>query len=413
MNILNDDYIDESHSIQIETLSDDILNDITTTTNNNNNNIVDIDTIYTNILDTKLFEIKSQFIANQNQNQNQNTNTSSLYHKYQGGSNSPLSVSEDDDYDDYDDYDDDDNIKPHKPHKPIIRQLSIRDVEQSLDKYYDDTDNKYSSELDILITFMKGQKNVYFQSYMVSKRNLNYIIIPALIITASVTIFAPLIADYSWSSAVISGLNAFTAMLISISNYLKLETSAQIFYNTATIFENMETSLEFTASKLMFNKEESEKSDIVLNKISESELKISGIKEWNKLFIPDEIRFAFPIICFINIFSFIKLMESNKKILIVRFKDVKNELRSLLRNKHSAQHRVIKRLDYLTESKEKIKEELGHYRNAYSYIDELFTHEIKHAQNYKSWFTPKNISNSIPHSNPVVDKYIHYARNST
>ncbi len=407
MNILNDDeyiddeyiddeYIDEGHSIQIETLSDDILNDITTTTTNNNI-VDDIDTIYTNILDTKLFEIKSQFIANRNKN------SSSLYHKYQGGSNSPLSVSEDDDYDD------DDDEKPHKP----IRQLSLRDVEQSLDKYYDDTDSKYSGELDILITFMKGQKNVYFQSYMVSQRKLNSIIIPALIITASVTIFAPLISDYSWNSAVISGLNAFTAMLISISNYLKLETSAQIFYNTATIFENMETSLEFTASKLMFIKEESEKYDIILDKISECELKIAGIKEWNKLFIPDEIRFAFPIICFINIFSFIKRMESNKKVLIVRFKDVKNELRSLLRNKHSAQHRVVKRLDYLTESKEKIKEDLGHYRNAYSYIDELFTHEIKYAQNYKSWFPSKNISNSIPHSNPVVDKYIHYARNST
>ncbi len=407
MNILNDDeyiddeyiddeYIDEGHSIQIETLSDDILNDITTTTTNNNI-VDDIDTIYTNILDTKLFEIKSQFIANRNKN------SSSLYHKYQGGSNSPLSVSEDDDYDD------DDDEKPHKP----IRQLSLRDVEQSLDKYYDDTDSKYSGELDILITFMKGQKNVYFQSYMVSQRKLNSIIIPALIITASVTIFAPLISDYSWNSAVISGLNAFTAMLISISNYLKLETSAQIFYNTDTIFENMETSLEFTASKLMFIKEESEKYDIILDKISECELKIAGIKEWNKLFIPDEIRFAFPIICFINIFSFIKRMESNKKVLIVRFKDVKNELRSLLRNKHSAQHRVVKRLDYLTESKEKIKEDLGHYRNAYSYIDELFTHEIKYAQNYKSWFPSKNISNSIPHSNPVVDKYIHYARNST
>lgn len=110
-------------------------------------------------------------------------------------------------------------------------------------------------------------------------------------------------------------------------------------------------------------------------------------------------------------------MESNKKVLIIRFKDVKNEIRSIRHNKHSHPSRVEKRLEYLYESKEKIKEELGHYRNAYSYIDELFTREIKQAQQHKNIFPcfnlgSSNISDSIPHSNPVVDKYIHYARNS-
>lgn len=383
------------HIIQIETMSD------ISEENNPSNN--DIDTIYTNHLDTKLYEIRSKYI----ENQIFDNNSSTVYRKYiQDNSNSPLSMSDADD-------DDDDTHSQKKP----VRQLSLRDVEQSLDMYYDDSDNKYSSELDILITFMKGQKNIFFQSYLVSRRKLNYLIIPALIITASVTIFAPLITDYKWNSAIISGLNAFTAMLISIANYLKLETSAQIFYNTATIFENMETSLEFVASKLMFIDEETEKSKIVLEKISESELKIAGIKEWNKLFIPDEIRFTFPLICFINIFSFIKRMESNKKLLIVRFKDVKNEIRSLRKNKHSERSRIENRLEYLSESKEKIKEELGHYRNAYCYIDELFTREIKHAQHRKNIFPcfnfgSSNISSSIPHSNPVVDKYIHYARNS-
>ena len=37
-------------------------------------------------------------------------------------------------------------------------------------------------------------------------------------------------------------------------------------------------------------------------------------------------------------------------------------------------------------NKEKIKEELFHYRNAYSYVDELFTIEIKNAQNYQFFF---------------------------
>ena len=63
----------------------------------------------------------------------------------------------------------------------------------------------------------------------------------------------------------------------------------------------------------------------------------------------------------------------------------------------------------LTEQKDKIKEELTHYRNAYSYIDEIFTIEIKNAQKYSffSFFYYNQILEQCNHSNPVVDRYIH------
>ena len=63
---------------------------------------------------------------------------------------------------------------------------------KTLDKYYDmELDNKFSSELDILTTFMKGQKNLYIQANYLSQWRLNCIMIPSLLITASVTILSP------------------------------------------------------------------------------------------------------------------------------------------------------------------------------------------------------------------------------
>jgi 6-pyruvoyl-tetrahydropterin synthase len=350
-----------------------------------------IDKKYEQDMDEALNVIKTEFYKNIPENPN-------LYiHKE---SDSPLTLS----------YDNSDNEEEN------FKELSTQQIEQSLDKYYDDSENRFSSELDVMITFMKGQKNLYIQSYFVSKRKLNFLMIPAILISTILTFFTPLFpsCQYGWSTGVSAGLNGITAAFIALINYLKLETSTQTFYNTARQFDKLETNLEFVASKLMFVEKEKEKSNIVYEKLQEIESKIHEMKEWNSLFLPDEIRGLFPIICHINIFSFIKRMESNKKGLLMRFKDVKNEIRYIyhqLDNKKSLnKERLQGRLQFLIDIKDKIKEELIHYRNAYSYIDELFTIEIKNARNSSFWFYLfKNVSkqescNSI---NPVVDKYIH------
>jgi len=307
-------------------------------------------------------------------------------------------------------------------HETHFRQLTMTEVEQGLDKHYDENDDKYSSELDILITYMKGQKNLYLQSHLLSQRNLNMLMVPTLLISSVVTIFAPLIQKYYWSGGVISGLNAFIALLISLSNYYKLESSTQTFYNTALQYDKLETSLEFVASKIVFMEDDHHQlSKIVFEKINEIEQKISEIKDWNPLFIPNDIRIMFPVISHINIFSFIKRIETNKKGLIAKYKDVKNEMRYILyriTKKHedsAASGRHEKRIQVLLEAKDKIKEELVHYRNAYSHIDEIFTIEIKNAEKKKKWFqyfketcSEENGLAKYTETNPVVDKYMHY-----
>ena len=315
----------------------------------------------------------------------------------------------------------------------LSSMLTHEDVEQSLGKYYDDTSFKQLNELDILITYLKGQKNLFVFSKNLLQQKLNCLLIPCLVISAAVSIFAPFIQEYYWSGGVISGLNALIVFFISLSNYLKLESSIQTFHITANQYDKLETSLEFVSSKMLFMNDTSQKSQVVLNKIQDMEKKISDIKEWNPLFLPDEVRRRFPIICHINIFSFIKRMEIHKQNLISNLKDIKNEIRSILY--HAEKHdsfmhteidvsghmhgigsgldmgsvqliRMKYRLQFLMKMKNKIKSDLIHYRNAYGHIDELFTKEIWHAQNGGVWWWFSSSPPLLESPNPVINDYL-------
>jgi len=333
------------------------------------------------------------------------TNPTSNFSAGNSNSNSPLTIS-------YENSEDENaSTCSH------FRELSYEEVELSLDKYYENKNASISSELDILITFMKGQKNLFLQSYVISQQKLNLLMVPSIFIASIVTIFTPISQDFAWSIAVISGLNALTAMLVSLNNYLKLEVSTKTFYDTATQYDKLETSLEFVASKFAFIQDECDKTRLVFDKIQEVEHKINEIKEWNTLFIPNEVRHQFPIICNINIFSFIKRMECSKRSLIERFKSIKNEIRYINRQlNNKTDERLVRRLHYLSAIKRDIRTELNHFRNAYGYIDGLFTMEIKNAQNismlrhYLPCFRQKKTYNTHINSsnNPVVDKYIQF-----
>jgi len=353
--------------------------------------------------------------------------TSATAQHLQYRSNSPLTLSCDHSRSNSDDHSEseDDGHLSHGS-EPTFRNISFREIEKSIDKYYDDIDTtSCSNELDIMITYLKGQKNLYIQSKNVCHSKLNALFIPSLVVTSAITIFAPFIREYTWSGGVISGLNAFISLLILIANYYKLESSVEMFHHTANQYDKLETALEFVSSKLMFLHSDTEKNRLILEKIQELEKKISVIKEWNALFLPDEIRRMFPIICNINIFSFIKRMETYKKSLLIKFKDIKNEIRRILflRMKREQQlvnmnsldtqdQRLQDRLDFLLDIKEKIKEELMYYRNAYSHIDELFNKEINHAQSFNrcTWIMACNQS-AFKHdavSNPIIHRYLSF-----
>ena len=364
-------------------------------------------------------------------------------------SNSPITISEDDNSEmneyniesnsesnsDYNSGSDDELLRTIRNDR-IKNQVSLykyssfkkkayTDIEQSLSKYYEN-DSKYSSKLDILITFIKGQKNIFLQSKSITQFKLNILMFPILIISSFIAVSAPFIQNNYWSGGFISGLNIIISSFISTMNYMKYETKVEMFSQLVNNYDKLEISLEMSNSKLLFIENENEKNVLVLSKLNEVEDKINELKEVYNILIPDEIRHMFPIICNLNILSLIKKMEIYRKNLINKFKDVKNEIRyiiykwkknastnsidSLENINNIEQNKEKNRLLFLYDIKEKIKDELIESKKIYDYVEELFTKEIKNAEHnnkylLKFWNKKTIAKNEI---NPFLVKHFHF-----
>ena len=69
--------------------------------------------------------------------------------------------------------------------KVFYKKLSYNDVKSQLDKYYQqDIIHKYSSALDILASYLKGQKIIYMEARNHTVTHLNRLMFPAIFITA-------------------------------------------------------------------------------------------------------------------------------------------------------------------------------------------------------------------------------------
>lgn len=295
--------------------------------------------------------------------------------------------------------------------KRTIRKLTLKNIKRSLDKYYDSED-KYSSELDILISFLNGQKHMYSKGKILLQLQLNCLMFPAIIGAGVTTIFAPFIQTYSWGGAFISGLNAIVTVCMSIIHYLKFESIIETYAHFISQYDRLENSLQIISSKIMFLDNNDERMELIIKGLDDYEKKMIEIKEMNSDVLPESIRTIFPIISHINIFSFIKRIETYKKNLMLKFKDVKNELRYIFWKfgaelRANPSHPMHKRAAVLSNTKLDLKDELLYYRSAYGYMDELILREIKLSERdylfrYCYFYTEKKV---ISHKNPVIQQY--------
>jgi len=342
-----------------------------------------------------------------------------IHNQQDVGSDSPLTMSDsnynsDDDIIDDDDGESETEIHDLKNNVSINRnykKLSYNEVERSLNKYYENNNSKYSNILDILITYLNGQKTLYLHSHLLTQSRLNGLTIPCIVLTSIITVLAPFIQTYDWNGGVISGLNAVIFCLVSLIHYLRYESSAELFLHLANQYDKLETSMEMTNNRLTFIENDIEYNKIVLGKIHEFEKQLNDVKESNTVIIPTLVKQVYPIISYINIFSFIKRVETYKKRLIVKLKDVKNEIRYILHKwRTSSDTPEIKkeqdRLSFLYDIKNKIKTEFLYYKNAYFYMDELFTKEIKYAERNKMKWIYYDRPKIELVNNPIIDDYI-------
>lgn len=305
------------------------------------------------------------------------------------------------------------------------RKLNYRNVESKIDKYYSDINHKYSSALDILASYLKGQKLIYMESKHYCDQRLNKLMMPAILLSTGVTVLASIVSNYGWGYMLISAINAFIAFLLSLVNYFKLDAASEAHKTSAHQYDKLQSSVIFTSgSILLFRDCEMEKSlyktdlsseeknilNVKINnykkdleqemtkKLYEVEKKISEIKEMNQFIIPRDIRMRYPIIYNTNIFSIIKKIDDYRKKTITSLKNIKNEIRYMNRMRIMgggngggyglsgvSLNDEAKYIRLFSLKRDLIKEILL-LKSAFSIIDQMFHQEINNAEIRKKYW---------------------------
>ena len=326
-------------------------------------------------------------------------------------------------------------------------------IERTANNYISNNSSQQRSQsmkLDILLTFIKGQRHLFNHCSIVCKHKLNSLMIPTILISSFNTIIGPFLREYSWSNNVSSGLNSVILLLISMMSYFKYESQSESFFNISKQYDRLETSVKLLNTTIYFQNNmdfeilnsspreyqlQTNHKRIDNDKIQAIENRINEIKESQSNIIPSESRTLFPIIYHVNIFTLIQKMDLHRKQLYVKFKNVSDEIRMIYKRKpiyildnkddgrdgrdgrddcddcddcdDDKQHREQSRLTELYKLKEQIKSDIYYSMNIYSEIEDIFSREINHANNTSLWccyfHTAKKFNFSKVH--PVIANY--------
>lgn len=302
--------------------------------------------------------------------------------------------------------------------RPKFEKLTYADVEKSLSKYYNVGDNS-SGELDLLTTWISGLIAILKYSQNLNLAKLWAIMLFSASISTSISFIVPFTHhDQFWNLVYICGSSALNAIMAIIILWSKFDYHAKSFETVVTQYDYVRTMLD--PATIGAN----DQNMMIVR--GEMELQVTSIQSRFPHMIPAEVANMYPLLSHTNIFVVIKKIELYRKNLIIKLKDIKNEIRYIiykwslhgmveniasgddakLTNKQLKERR---RFMYLLQAKEETKDELKQMRNTYSQLNDLFIEEMKYANSHKIFYTLSSFIYKKPSTettNPVLKDYL-------
>jgi hypothetical protein len=257
-----------------------------------------------------------------------------------------------------------------------VNKYKFSDVRDAVRQSFQDEKHYNSMVADIIAMYLKGQKILYAEAKVYCEQHLNYLMLPAIFITSACTVLTPILQNHPYGNIIVSSLTAFTATLLAIINYIKLDAKAEAHRSAAYKFDKLESNVVFNSGKLLYLTSTTEElKDLILT----TEKQVQEIKESNQFILPEQIRMNFPNLYGVNIFSEIKRIMNNEMRLINTLKEHYNELLSLQLKEEGGSALTLKdkeRMASLEEQQRHILDEILDNKQQYSRVDDEFEREL-------------------------------------
>jgi len=208
------------------------------------------------------------------------------------------------------------------PDPMVAQSFKFSEIRTQFEDTYNAESETFSGILDLIAVYLKGQKILYTEAKTLCELRLNYLMLPAILITALCSILSLVLKDYGFGATIVSCLNGGNAFILALISYLKLDARSESHRSSAYKFDKIQSSIVFSSGRALFG---TLKKKEVISLIERVEKDVTEIKESNQFVLPELIRISFPHVYGTNVFAEAKSIMNEATVNIEQLRNVAND----------------------------------------------------------------------------------------